>query len=800
MTRRDLRKNALSLTLAVALAASCALPAAAEPVGDGVTPTYDEAYYATLDYYGNLLKGSVVKSYALNGADSLTDYGVYDEVVNLTDSTAAAVEGGETSFRFGDAAPDHFYFEGKTRRPFQDLPWTVSLHYTLNGVPAKAEDLAGQRGVAEILLDIVPNESASDYARYNYTLAATAIFNQDDILSLEAPGAQVQLVGNLRTVLFLCLPGEEQHFTIRVGSDDFSFGGMTVLMVPATLAQLEEIAKLSQRKDDLEEDYRALSGSLDHLLDSLSDIQSGLYASAKGLDQLELARQSFSGGKGVLYDGADRLRGDLSNLAELLEPVEGRVRVLSRTVTESKAVLNELTDVALTLQNQLEDLEDALEKLERGTYDMKNVIRCAADLEDSLLRLERALGGVHVGGGSVSTNSKALVAQVKQARGVYDLTQKDQKEAFIGLMVSQGMTLEQAQAQVDQALELAKAPNESAALAATNAKVEQAVLASQGLTKEQFDALPEGDPRKAPLQAAITEKQKEAEAQVKELYPSVKKMDGIYQSGQGKSFQDFCGSLDGVTKEQAKQMNDLWLIYSSGSTKQDGPGSSGDPTPETPGPGADSGTGAGAEEGHGAKVPAGEESGGESGSGEPALEEPEPEEPESASRKEKGGRLSATLVHRDDGPDGPEASGGGDGSGDGGSGGADSSGDGGSGGADGSGDGGSDGGGDSEGKDPDQNDGPHENDSVGGAVVDLITGGLDSATAKIDQIQSELSSELNSIKRPTAAVAGELADLCAELDSLLDLLDDAEDLSVALRDDSEASGQRGRSADRAERL
>ena len=64
-----------------------------------------------------------------------------------------------------------------------------------------------------------------------------------------------------------------------MGSNDFSFGGLTVLMMPATLAQLEEIAKLSQRKDDLEEDYRALSGSLDDLLDALADIQSGLYAS-----------------------------------------------------------------------------------------------------------------------------------------------------------------------------------------------------------------------------------------------------------------------------------------------------------------------------------------------------------------------------------------------------------------------------------------------------------------------------------------------------------------------------------------
>ena len=152
MNWKTLRTRAAALSLAAVLSVTLTLPAGAvEPIGSGVTPTYDEAYYATLDYYGNLLEASVVKSYALNGTDSLTDYGVYDEVVNLTDGSAPVRGEDRTSFRFDGGAPDHFYFEGKTRQPFQELPWTLSLRYTLNGVPTQAEDLAGQRGVVEIL-------------------------------------------------------------------------------------------------------------------------------------------------------------------------------------------------------------------------------------------------------------------------------------------------------------------------------------------------------------------------------------------------------------------------------------------------------------------------------------------------------------------------------------------------------------------------------------------------------------------------------------------------------------------------
>ena len=326
-------------------------------VDDGVEPTYDEAYYALTDYYGNLTEGSVVKSYTVNGAASLTDYGDYDEIVNLTDDRVPTSAAGGNVFSFDGDAPEHFYFEGKTAQPFEDLPWTLSVHYTLNGVAAKAEDLAGKTGVVEIQIDAIPNENASEYAKRNYTLEAMAIFNQDDILSLEAPGAQVQLIGNLRAVLFLGLPGEECHYTIRVGSNAFSFGGMTFLMVPATLSQLQEIATLSQRKDDLEENYEKLSQGIDALLDSLGGISSGLYSAANGLDQLNAARETFSQNSGTLSWQADAVLGDLNALNSSLATLPGHLdrgkKLLSDTEKDVKALNAALTEA----REELEDIQ-----------------------------------------------------------------------------------------------------------------------------------------------------------------------------------------------------------------------------------------------------------------------------------------------------------------------------------------------------------------------------------------------------------------------------------------------------------
>lgn len=764
MFRQRTSRRMAALAMAVLVGAATVVPAAAAPIDSGVTPVYDEAYYATLDYYGNLLEGSVVKSYSLNGAGSLTDYGAYDQVVNLTDNTPITMSSGRTEFQFSRPI-EHFYFEGKTARPFQELPWTVTLRYTLNGVPARAEELAGKTGVVEILLDIVPNPRASSYARYNYTLEAMALFNQDDILSLEAQGAQVQLVGNLRTVLFMCLPGEEEHFTIRVGSNDFSFSGMTILMVPATLAQLEEIAKLSQRKDDLEEDYRALSGSLDALLDAMYEIQDGLYASAQGLDQLDIARGTISKGKGQLYSDAGVLRGDLTAIADLLEPVEQRALILSQTITSSKLVLGDMVDTAVSLQTQLDNLEEALRGLESGASDVRQVIRGLADMKSSLRSLQRALGDSSIGGGSSGDrNTPKLSEQVEKTKQIGSIYSADDQEFFNQMLALQGKSKDEI-AGINQLLNMPD--DQAAALGMTTAKAEA----------------------------------KAAKTQMEMLHKQ--------------SFQKFCDTLlkqqnptmsDKDRAEQAKKMNDLWTIVKPTSSGGQSKAAAAEPAPEQDV--QESGEAAPSEE----QAEPGEEAEGQL----PEAEETTPElstetEPEPPADAEvlPGGMASLSLrgsglgimsgallggsIYLDAAavpdsapepsstpepapepapaptPD-PVSPGPSDSAPD----------------------------AVSEDTSAPADSGSSDSDSSGGsqtpggAAVDLIVGGLDDAmsqaSAKIDAIQSELNSTINRITRPTGRVVGELASLCDDVDDLVDLIDSAEDLSAALRQSSEKMG------------
>ena len=766
------------------------IPAAA--IGDGVTATYDEAYYAMTDYYGNLTDGSVVKSYRTNGIATLTDYGDYDEIINLTDGTVPARNGGMTTFRLDEKAlPGTFYFEGKTTKPFQQLPWTISMSYTLNGVPTKAEDLAGQAGVVEIHLDIVPNERASEYARNNYTLEAMAIFNQDDILSLEAPGAQVQLIGNLRAVLFLGLPGEECHYTIRVGSEDFAFGGMTFLMVPATLSQLEEIAKLSERKDDLEDNYNKLSGSIDSLLDAMTAMTGSLNASANGLEQLNKARGIFSDGKGVIYSGTDALREDFFNLADVLEPMEGQIETLSKTISDSKSTLRSMTNTVSDLKGDLKDVESALRDLEDGTGDARKVFSALGSLRKSLKALQEALGGTvkDTSGKLDETIDKnqnvgsTTVNQVKEAHSAY--VEKDRKTFYQNLLELKGTDTAEAAATVRKIMgtrqELSNLRTTLAQVEATRQQLQERLEQTQQKDPELNSpeakrlqaGIAECDENIAKIKAGIQQYEAGLEAS------GANRLETAYQAKSQMTFQQFCQQVLGQSAATAKQMNDLWLVYASGKVEYDKDSPTGAETPDQGG----------------------------TLSGELLHNDPE----DSSEKNTSSGDSAPSGDHSDGssektpGGNGSESTDAGNGTGDQVSSGAQNPPDSSNtdeNGSENTGSGENNGENNDGGSQKDSTDAPNPPDpenpgtetepdaplppseSVGGAVVDLISGGLDSAMAEIAKLQKSLAGVMNRLKDPTSQVISDLSALCGQIENLSSLLNSAEDLSAAIRHSS----------------
>ena len=374
-TKRSLGAGALAVLMTATVACPTALAA---------KPVVDEAYYGTLDYYGALTEGSVVKSYFTNGNSVIQDTGSYDAVENLTDRTEPTISGDKVTFDLGSEPPRNFYFEGVTREPFDTMPFRVEISYRMNGVETDPEDMAGQTGVGEIQLDVYPNQAASEYQRNNFVMEAMTVLRDSDILSVEAEGGQLQKIGDLDMVLYAVLPGEEQHFTLRIGTEDFSFSGFTFLVQPATLAQLDMVADLRDAKDELEDSYHAITDSLDIILNSLDGLDSRLRSTARGLDQLDQARAALSAGKDQAYDEADRMLASMTALSDSLEPVVSHLQTTKTALSETTEKLNGLAQSADDLRPDLQDVKKSLGYVRDDLDDLSDMLRDAQDHADDI--------------------------------------------------------------------------------------------------------------------------------------------------------------------------------------------------------------------------------------------------------------------------------------------------------------------------------------------------------------------------------------------------------------------------------
>ena len=361
----------LSMGLAVIVSLESVLPALASPD----VPQYDETLYVTMDPYGEIKESSIVKNYQMNGNSMVVDYGVYDKVMNLTDHSEPVIgEDGSVTFS-PEETGSRFYFEGRTQTEKSQLPWDIKVSYRLNGVEKKAEELAGEKGLIEVNVDLVPNQGVSDYYRNNMALMASTVVDMDKNLSLEAEGAQVQSIGNLNMAVFFQLPGEEGHYSIHIGSEDFKFSGMIFTMVPLTVSQLDKIADLRDAKETMEDSADAISDSLDVVLDSMGNMQKGIADTADGLRGLDRTRQIFADSKGKVYENADEALAALDNLSQTMRPFYNHTQNAGNALNEIRTQTNHMVGILDDLSPDLGDLQDSVRYLRNEVDDLRKMAK-----------------------------------------------------------------------------------------------------------------------------------------------------------------------------------------------------------------------------------------------------------------------------------------------------------------------------------------------------------------------------------------------------------------------------------------
>lgn len=412
------KKRILAGVLLIAIALSLTGNALAAPP----TVTTDEAVYVNLDYYGVPEDTRIVKGVSLNGESAFTDYGAYAEVHNMSTYDQPVISDGAVSWTLENPEKQRFYYECIPSEAGQ-MPWTFDVSYKLDGVPARAEDCAGASGLVEITVHAIPNTQADPYYQNNMTLMVMTGIDMDETLSIDAPGAQIQSLGAYKLVVFLGLPGEENTYTIRIGSTAFESSGVFMMMAPATMSQLDRISDFRDAKNKVSDASDDLNAGLNDLLDTVSSMQSGLSVMSAGIAGLDDVRRQLIDARSTLDPDTDQTLEALQKLAEemgsmvpeLMQTQENLVRIQSSTNTILDIITDSQADIAVyreslaQVKKSLRSVTGMLNDIESKTYDeneMKRILvsmrNAMQDLSSSSLSLSDSLSSLEMNLSSLS--------------------------------------------------------------------------------------------------------------------------------------------------------------------------------------------------------------------------------------------------------------------------------------------------------------------------------------------------------------------------------------------------------------
>jgi X-X-X-Leu-X-X-Gly heptad repeat protein len=384
--------------------------------GDGNYSFKDEVIYGTLHPNGSHEEIYVVNHFNVNEHGSITDYGSYDSVKNLTDLSVIEQDGSEIHFTAND---DNFYYQGNMKNAA--LPWDLSISYYLDGTEMEPEALLGEDGHLEIDISTSQNEEGEASFFENYLMQISLTVDPDRYRSIEAEDATEASVGTDKQFTFTVMPGEEE--TIRFSADvtDLEFNGIDINAVPNSMSidepetdeMTEEMDSLTDAIAEINDGVGELSDGVSELNSGVADLQDGSVQYRDGVAEVDQASSELVDGSAEINNALDMVSNSLStedadfDLGELTRLPEG---------------LNEMADA-------VGEIADGLEELKAGHQAAYNALDEAMNGIPEYEFNDEEIMELYAGAGGESEALDQLLEAYEAAltaKGTYDAV----KEAF----------------------------------------------------------------------------------------------------------------------------------------------------------------------------------------------------------------------------------------------------------------------------------------------------------------------------------------------------------------------------------
>ena len=319
--------------------AGCLLAGAAMPAFAAASTAKEEVIYANLTASGEVTGVYAVNSFAVKAGDTVTDYGSYTAVRNMTTKDAVEQNGDTISV---DVTEDgKLYYEG-TMDVKTALPWVVKLTYTLDGAEISPDELGGKSGNLAIRLQVSRSPDCTGDFFDKYALQVTMSLDTDLARNISAPGATVANVGSKKQLSYILLPGADSDVTVTADVTDFVMDAVSLNGVRLNL--------------NIDLGDMDIKGMLEQLQDGSIRLDDGANALADGIAQVQAGIETLNSNSASLTGGSAQVRAALTQMQTALNGISAstdELNTLLNASTQIKDGIAQLDEGAAQLEQQV---------------------------------------------------------------------------------------------------------------------------------------------------------------------------------------------------------------------------------------------------------------------------------------------------------------------------------------------------------------------------------------------------------------------------------------------------------------
>ncbi|MEG1757190.1 MAG: hypothetical protein RR235_01890, partial [Oscillospiraceae bacterium] len=312
----------------------------------------DEVVYANMSQDGRVKEIFVVNSFELLAPGTITDYGNYEKVTDLTAGAISTKSGDAVTVK---ASAGKLSYQGKMAKT--TIPWDISVRYFLNGNEMTSQNLGGKSGALRIVIKIMQNKAVDKTFFEHYAMQVGVVLNAEKCKNIVAKDATIANAGANKQLAFVLLPGTEQTLEVTADVTDFEMSGISFNGVSMNMSfDFNALLSGDGSLGGLGKAFKDLNVGTKSLVDGASQLNSGIGSLKDGAADIGNGLSALSKNSSSIVKGAEQLvNGMLSEITAQLNAqltAQGKPNIPALTLANYTAVFAGLLDVTDAMRTQ----------------------------------------------------------------------------------------------------------------------------------------------------------------------------------------------------------------------------------------------------------------------------------------------------------------------------------------------------------------------------------------------------------------------------------------------------------------